>query len=291
MRVPSVDAVPGVVRGGLRAARSEAGERVGQAAGQQARDRRVLHGRVEVAHDQPRQRRVEPAEERLGAAQPRAGRGAVPVRVRQAEAVAGAQVGEPAQGDDARDRVAPRARRRQPRRVGEPAHRPRLEPQAGGAVDDGAALAAAAAVVAAGAGAGVAGQPARQPALLEEAHLLQADDVGLEAGDGGCARAGPQRPAVPAVGLQAGADVEGGDAQRSGRPWPPAGLRVAVRAAGHPSVRVTWGSGCARTWCRLHCSAVCGAACRPCGRTRSRTPLSRCRWLCGPPARCARCSP
>ncbi len=209
--------------------------------------RRVAGGRVEVACHQPRQRRVEPPEERLRAAQPRDRGGAVPVQVREAERRAGPQVGEAAEGDDPRDRVAPRPRGRQPRRVGEPAHGPALEPQTGAAVDHGAALAAAAAVVAAGAGAGVAGQPARQPALLEEAHLLQADDVGVEAGDGGCARAGPQRPAVPAVRLEAGPYVEGGDAEAGGRKRPPAAVRVASRGAGHLTVRLTWGSGCART--------------------------------------------
>ena len=238
--------------------------------GGQVLDRRVAGGRVEVADHQPRQRRVEPPEERLRAAQPRDRGGAVPVQVREAERRAGPQVGEAAEGDDPRDRVAPRPRGRQPRRVGEPAHGPALEPQTGAAVDHGAALAAAAAVVAAGSGAGVALQPARQPALLEEAHLLQADDVGVEATTAAAhapARSGQLcRPS----GLRPVRTLKEATRKGGGRKRPPAAVRVASRGAGHPTVRLTWGSGCARTCSRPHCSRACGAACRPCGRTRSR---------------------
>ena len=229
MRVPSVEPSHAVVGGGLRPALAELGERVVQAAGDQPRDGGVSGRRVQVAHDQPRQRRVEPVEQRLGAAQPRGGRGAVPVGVRQAEPVARQPVREPAEGDDARDRVAPGPRAGRARRVREPADGPRVERQPRRAVDDRAALAAAVPVVAAGAGAGVAGQPARQPALLQRADLLEPDEVRLEAGDGGRARAGAQRPAVPAVAAQPGPYVEGGDAQESARPRPSAFLRVALR--------------------------------------------------------------
>ena len=63
---------------------------------------------------------------------------------------------------------------------------------------------AAVAVVAAGAGAGVAGQPARQSPLLEEADLLQPDEVRAQAPDRGRACAGAQRPRVPPVRAEAG---------------------------------------------------------------------------------------
>ena len=226
-------AVPRVVGGGLRPALAELGERVVQAAGDQTRDCGISGRRVQVAHDQPRQRGVEPVEQGLRAAPPRGGRGAVPVGVRQAEPVAGQPVREPAEGDDARDRVAPGSRAGCVRRVREPADGPRVERQPSRAVDDRAALAAAVPVVAAGAGACVAGQPARQRALLQRADLLEADEVRLEAGDGGCARAGPQRPAVPAVAAQPGPHVEGGDAQDGEWPRPLAVLRVALRVPAH----------------------------------------------------------
>ena len=61
MRVPSVEPSQRWWVRGLRPARAEVGERVVQAAGDQARDGGVPGRRVEVAHDQPRQRRVEPA--------------------------------------------------------------------------------------------------------------------------------------------------------------------------------------------------------------------------------------
>ena len=107
------------------------------------------------------------------------------------------------------------------------------QPQPRRAIRDRAAFAAPAAVVTTGAGAGVAGQPARQPPLLEEADLLQADDVGVEAGDRRRTGAGPQRPAVAPVPPQAGAHVEGSDAQRGRWTRSPASLRVALGAGAH----------------------------------------------------------
>ena len=226
-------AVPLVVGRGLRPALAQVGERVAQAADDQSRDGRVAGRRVEVAHDQPRQRWVEPAEQRLRAAPARGCRGAVPVGVGDAEALAGPPVREPAEGDDAGDRVAPGARARPARRVREPVHRPRVQAQSRRPVDDRAALAAAVAVVATGAGAGVAGQPARQTPFLKGADLLQPDEVRLEAADRRRAGSGAQRPAVPPVAAEPGPYVEGGDAQETGRPRPSVSRRAAFSALTH----------------------------------------------------------
>ena len=223
MRVPSVDPSHGwcVPACGPRSPRWASVSR--RPAATRLRDGRVPCRRVQVSQHDPGERRVQPPEERLGAAPPRGGRGAVPVRVGDAEDRPRPPVAEPAERDDAGDRVAPGARAGPPGRVGEPADRPAHQAQPRRAIRDRAAFAAPAAVVTAGAGAGVAGQPARQPPLLEEADLLQADDVGVEAGDRRRAGAGPQRPAVAPVPPQAGAHVERSDAQR-GRRTESAGL-------------------------------------------------------------------
>ena len=89
--------------------------------------------------------------------------------------------------------------------------------QPGREVGDGAALTATAAVVASGAGAGVAGEPARQTSLLQQADLLQADDGPPPGRRSPRARAGAQRPGVAAIPSETRADVERGDAQVSGR--------------------------------------------------------------------------
>ena len=177
-------AVPRVMGRGLRPALAEIGERVAQAAGDQARDGRVAGRRVEVA------------DARATAATGRASRGA-PRRCaaarrprRRPSGRWRRRTGRPSRRSVNRQRVTMRViglpHDREPGLPGVSENQRTVHASSvsrDGAVHDRAALAAAVPVVAAGAGAGVAGQPARQPALLQRADLLEPDDVRLEAGD------------------------------------------------------------------------------------------------------------